>query len=306
MEIDNNIEKRALSLNGIYESVLAEIIESQIENQGKVFYLQPYTDQIIRELSKFPPKNSYKWDLYISITTDLNNIHYIAEICGWENKDELNDIRITELNAHLRIFQKNEGEIFPEGNDKIGINLISIKNLRKLDIPIPSYNLFKTKDGIALKSRTRAGKWSYVYPLMSDKPNKFILKSHYDNHFQERIVKSEKDDDELRRKRLEKAIKIPTKTQVVSYVYDRNPDVVAEVLKRANGLCELCKKEAPFLKASNSSRYLEVHHWLPLADGGEDTVQNATALCPNCHKESHFGQNKNFIKTKRMLPLIDN
>ena len=34
---------------------------------------------------------------------------------------------------------------------------------------------------------------------------------------------------------------------------------------------------------------LEVHHTKPLAEGGEDTVNNAEALCPNCHKEAHYG-----------------
>jgi 5-methylcytosine-specific restriction enzyme A len=36
----------------------------------------------------------------------------------------------------------------------------------------------------------------------------------------------------------------------------------------------------------------EIHHVKLLADSGEDTVENAMALCPNCHRESHFGINK--------------
>ncbi len=59
--------------------------------------------------------------------------------------------------------------------------------------------------------------------------------------------------------------------------------VIAEVLKRANRKCELCKANAPFLKASDNSPYLEVHHWILLSEGGEDTVENSSALCPNCH-----------------------
>ena len=35
--------------------------------------------------------------------------------------------------------------------------------------------------------------------------------------------------------------------------------------------------------------YLEVHHKIPLAKDGEDTIENAEALCPNCHREKHFG-----------------
>ncbi|MFM0350878.1 HNH endonuclease [Paraburkholderia sp. RL17-347-BIC-D] len=28
---------------------------------------------------------------------------------------------------------------------------------------------------------------------------------------------------------------------------------------------------------------------MPLAQGGPDTVANAIALCPNCHRERHYG-----------------
>ncbi|WP_442967956.1 HNH endonuclease [Rheinheimera sp.] len=35
--------------------------------------------------------------------------------------------------------------------------------------------------------------------------------------------------------------------------------------------------------------YLEVHHRIPLAEKGEDTLENAIELCPNCHIQAHFG-----------------
>ena len=81
----------------------------------------------------------------------------------------------------------------------------------------------------------------------------------------------------------------PTKKVVSVVVYDRNPDVVAEVLYRANGHCELCLCLAPFNRKSDGSPYLEVHHKEPLAENGDDTVENAMALCPNCHRKSHYG-----------------
>ena len=89
--------------------------------------------------------------------------------------------------------------------------------------------------------------------------------------------------------RLAAAPKKPEKVQVVSTAFQRNPDVVAEVLFRAEGFCEACKNKAPFDRRSDQSPYLEVHHRIPLADGGDDTVANAIALCPNCHRKAHFG-----------------
>lgn len=98
-----------------------------------------------------------------------------------------------------------------------------------------------------------------------------------------------KGDAEARRKRLALAEKVPQRLPVVVLAYARNPDVVAEVLERAKGICERCMKPAPFLRRQDKSPYLEVHHKKQLADDGEDSVENAIALCPNCHRESHYG-----------------
>lgn len=82
---------------------------------------------------------------------------------------------------------------------------------------------------------------------------------------------------------------IPKVKTISVRVYERNPYVVAEVLERANGVCEKCNAPAPFQRKKDGSPYLEVHHKEMLANGGEDTVKNAIALCPNCHREQHFG-----------------
>lgn len=92
-----------------------------------------------------------------------------------------------------------------------------------------------------------------------------------------------------RKARLASAPRLPKRIEVVTSIFDRNPDVVAEVLSRASGVCEGCTKPAPFVRRSNGSPYLEVHHRTPLAVGGEDTVENALALCPNCHRAAHYG-----------------
>jgi 5-methylcytosine-specific restriction endonuclease McrA len=92
-----------------------------------------------------------------------------------------------------------------------------------------------------------------------------------------------------RRARLAVADKRPQFRVVSTVLFQRNPDVVAEVLERANGFCEACEKSAPFERRSDHSPYLEVHHVIKLADGGEDSVENAIAVCPNCHRKFHFG-----------------
>ena len=103
------------------------------------------------------------------------------------------------------------------------------------------------------------------------------------------VDKSRKDTSKNRKARLNKAKKKPKKIIVATVVYQRNPDVIAEVLSKAKGKCGKCKNDAPFKRKKDTTPFLEVHHKKRLADGGDDTVDNAIALCPNCHREQHYG-----------------
>jgi hypothetical protein len=89
--------------------------------------------------------------------------------------------------------------------------------------------------------------------------------------------------------------KTPKKVTTQTESYVRDPHVVSDVLDRANGTCELCNKPAPFNKPTGEP-FLEVHHVIALAEGGPDIVENAVALCPNCHREAHHGEYAELIK----------
>ncbi|WP_198683955.1 HNH endonuclease [Aliidiomarina celeris] len=80
----------------------------------------------------------------------------------------------------------------------------------------------------------------------------------------------------------------PKKSSASQEVFLRDAAVVAYVLNKAGGVCECCNEGAPFLK-KNEEPFLEVHHVKHLADGGSDTIQNTIAVCPNCHRELHYG-----------------
>jgi predicted restriction endonuclease len=82
----------------------------------------------------------------------------------------------------------------------------------------------------------------------------------------------------------------PRKVIASSTVILRDARVKAFVLKRAGGRCESCAAPAPF-KTTLGLDYLEVHHMKTLAQGGSDRVQNAIALCPNCHRALHYASN---------------
>jgi 5-methylcytosine-specific restriction enzyme A len=89
---------------------------------------------------------------------------------------------------------------------------------------------------------------------------------------------------------LRNAPRLPKMVAVVNKQFIRNPDVVSKVLFESKGFCWHCKAAAPFNRDIDGSPFLEVHHLIPLAEGGEDTVENAVALCPNCHRQAHFGK----------------
>ena len=60
------------------------------------------------------------------------------------------------------------------------------------------------------------------------------------------------------------------------------------VLRRADGICEDCGSKAPFVTKKRRP-YLEPHHIRRRADGGPDDPRWVVALCPNCHREVHYG-----------------
>jgi 5-methylcytosine-specific restriction protein A len=98
---------------------------------------------------------------------------------------------------------------------------------------------------------------------------------------------------------LEKAAdKTPRKPKTIiveTTVFVRDPTVAEYAKRRANGRCDLCGKNAPFMDAQDRP-YLECHHIVWLANGGSDTIDNACALCPNCHRKMHIVCSQDAVK----------
>lgn len=85
--------------------------------------------------------------------------------------------------------------------------------------------------------------------------------------------------------------RVPVQRQESRTVFERSPAVVSSVLASAHGSCEMCREPAPFVDDAGRP-FLEVHHVLRLADGGPDTIDNAIAVCPNCHRRLHHGADR--------------
>ena len=282
----------SLYINGVYEDVLEEIRKAQFSEPGLICYLQPYASETIVRLAESPPTAKDPVTLYISLTSSLPFVSYRAEIIGWENKHEIDPDRLAELNNHIKKYQPGEKEIYMVGgNDKPSINLISVRHVERLENPIHVSSFVKLSNNQPIKARTTSGGWSYVkeLPQWVGSLRGTAIEEELNKDLEQKVSASLQSTKESRAQRLQAASKHPELIQVVSKGFKRNADVIAEVLSRANGRCEHCGKEAPFKRAKDGTPYLEVHHKVMLSQGGEDTVENAIATCPNCHRQLHFG-----------------
>jgi len=95
----------------------------------------------------------------------------------------------------------------------------------------------------------------------------------------------------LRERALATSYTARTPSERKQLVHYRSSAVRTYVLKRANGICEGCGKEAPF-KTNEGKPYLEPHHLRRLSDGGPDHPSWVAALCPNCHRRAHYSVDK--------------
>lgn len=83
----------------------------------------------------------------------------------------------------------------------------------------------------------------------------------------------------------------------------RDDRVRKRVLKRAQGRCEHCGELG--FKRLNGSYFVEAHHIISLAEQGPDTLDNVIALCPNHHREAHFGEGREQLEAEFIAKLAE-
>lgn len=144
--------------------------------------------------------------------------------------------------------------------------------------------------------------WEYFIPSSGKRANDKLLLFHLvpakNIYYGWELEKQEVEEDDLSNLDLYK-IKESLRNNGLPYTGMLSPKeykrATANIRKyamlRGNGFCEYCNCPAPF-KDANGFPYLEIHHLHRLADDGPDSPANVAALCPNCHRMAHFGQNK--------------
>jgi 5-methylcytosine-specific restriction endonuclease McrA len=83
----------------------------------------------------------------------------------------------------------------------------------------------------------------------------------------------------------------PESRVVARTEFARSAAIIAAALNRSKGVCDLCHAIGPF-RCADGRPFLEVHHIVPLSEGGSDTLENVAAVCPNCHRACHFASDK--------------
>lgn len=155
-----------------------------------------------------------------------------------------------------------------------------------------SYAINNTVQLPAMNKTHSTGFISYLSKFSSKQiPNPVYVIS--ENDFYEKQKQEEREARSLSISEIKAKIKDSHKRSlrinVTTSKFNRSP-YVAEYAKRiANGICQDCNEPAPFINKLTGEPFLEIHHIIPLADGGPDAPENTIAICPNCHRKRHYG-----------------
>lgn len=169
---------------------------------------------------------------------------------------------------------------------KYGIDIVCVTNIKRRYENLPSENYLKIMGKGMKEVYSSSDTDKYIKKVkrgtaIHDIDIKRELK---EVQFQQQVSEARLLTSEERMKIIEEEKKLRSKKK-----RSRSPYVVAECLERAAGICEYCGKDAPFIRKSDGTPYLEVHHKQMLSEGGADILENTMATCPNCHRYCHLG-----------------
>lgn len=161
----------------------------------------------------------------------------------------------------------------------IGCNTSDIYSLVIAYTLIPNYTelrILRTKE-----------KGSNCYTFLLKLKSSVDLMTEFNQEFEKEVESRRRDNRQDLLDAARNRANKPSKSHINTTVYYRDPVIAAAVKERAKGKCDLCEQPAPFSNAEGLP-YLEEHHLVRLADGGDDSIDNAVALCPNCHRKMHI------------------
>lgn len=154
----------SLFINGVFDNVLEEILNTQRVAPDQILFLQPYSGRRIKRLESDPPTAENPVRLYLSTSGALSEVSYTADVVGWEDKGAMSVDRREIVVKILKCFQPGEeGLYYHPRSGEPSVNLLSIRRLAKLHNPFSVAELIKISDHEPLsENRSTSGGWSYV------------------------------------------------------------------------------------------------------------------------------------------------
>lgn len=198
------------------------------------------------------------------------------------------DLQMLSVNARSRLsYLYLFGKVNPQG-------VLRNQGIAGSEAEYPRLSsLFNEKDVLLALGNSRYRRYNPIqdgiYFIELDAEQVNHIRHIKSDDFEQQIAAASQLSSAQRHSSLMRSNEIPERVDVMTSVFRRDPNVVAERLALAGGYCDDCHQPAPFLRRSDQSPYLEVHHILPLAEFGSDTLDNTVALCPNCHRKRHLG-----------------
>lgn len=92
----------------------------------------------------------------------------------------------------------------------------------------------------------------------------------------------------------------PEKREYLIETYVRNVAWAREA-RDVFGLQCMCNDCRNTFVQDNGRLYIEVHHIIPLCEGGEDALWNLSVLCAHHHRMAHYGNRETRLELERFL-----
>jgi len=160
--------------------------------------------------------------------------------------------------------------------------------------------------GLPASSETDKKVWQEFYDETSKSLNANRLEAEFnrvwrqellnpsdeEDEYQQEVVPTEKDLEQLRGKPPEKT-KAPAQKKSISKAPPRDPSVGELALENAGYICEVNGSHTTFMRG-DGNQFMEKHHLIPMEfyydfDRSIDHRCNIVSLCPTCHRMIHLG-----------------
>jgi hypothetical protein len=158
------MKDEGIFINGVFETVVDEILAVQAHLPEQVLYLQPYKGQRIVRLAENSPSVENPVQLFLSLTDDLPRVHYTCEIVGWDDKRQLVGQKRNIIEKVINTFQPNEGGVYMQrADDTECVNLLHVWRMKQLSKPFSVAEFLNVKDGLPISTnRSTSGGWVYL------------------------------------------------------------------------------------------------------------------------------------------------